>query len=631
MGDITGLVDFISQNKSNALTTLILVLLVTAVFVAGVSYKDKFLYYILHKRNRWYVAAFLVSTAVLFFIIQKSIFSFGGLTFLACVDVLYGIICFLRIRKPIFKKVRAKASEESILGNKKKAYEILCEADSEMLYEDELEDFTVAKAMLLWEMGDFSAAYGLLGVPEECKYQNNPMVWVTYSLVDENAGDLDKAYEYLLKAKSLLEQEDIDSIVKAQVYNNFGRIQLMRGNRLEGIKYYNDAYRELKNAKQTRTDLLHIILSNLILNKTLNNPQDAAIPGLLTEYKDQIDMTVLQNMIEYTNCLLSYYRQTKDVEKEFDCIQNGYRAMVQMLDGREKALLQASTFQIIMNGHFVYQWFDEEIRNSIDSYFQLPVVDKLEVCNAYMGILQQEDYRYVRNQEPYKTLIARIMEYYAVDAINDIDKLLEVLKPYEIYQYQRLMVNKLSILKLTEKEKHIENSKQMYLDLSKMLYDAGMHIMAVNIWMRLIDEAASGYNLEIQGQPGQPPMSLQEVMDKYAKPSAPKLLENGITLTYFRLEIPPICKMTPLYKDLIAEKIEFVIKEYDKWQNHPTKLELSMKIAHYMMCLGQGDRAERFFRFFEESRISERQYSAWHNEEYHILGNVFRSYENSNK
>ena len=73
----------------------------------------------------------------------------------------------------------------------------------------------------------------------------------------------------------------------------------------------------------------------------------------------------------------------------------------------------------------------------------------------------------------------------------------------------------------------------------------------------------------------------------------------------------------------MQEHIDKVIVLCDSWQNHPARLDMSVHVAHILVCLGRREEAEHFYRFFRDSNLSARQFSAWMIDELNALEREF--------
>lgn len=420
------IIDFTLNNKFSALLSIACILIAIAFFVFLHEYKEQVSYYVLHKRNRGHFAFLLLYMASILILAKHSTLSVGFLLILFVLNVLYCVLCIVGIKNPLglagikFKQyqkiidaglalesrdffeskhwylidsidkvrfVQLQARYYAAVGKNKEGFYGITSISDKLLYKKEQEDFLRIKAQFLYEMGDFAALREVLCLLESDKYRSqDPSLWAMKALIEEQRGDLDAAFSMMEMSKAKLEGIDASHELKARVLNDFGRIQLMRGNRTEAYHYYKQAFREIISDTRIYSRLLHALASNVIVNATLIEPKAACY--YLNEYKENLDMISVDNLIQYNNCEITYYRQIGDTKKEFQAIKDGYYKLAFKLNPETKALFQASTFRMVMNGRFRYNWFVPEIENSIDSYFTLPLKEKLAVFKEFTGILQ---------------------------------------------------------------------------------------------------------------------------------------------------------------------------------------------------------------------------------------------------
>lgn len=625
------------------------------------EYKEQVFYYVFHKRNRGYFAFLFLYVASILILAKYLTLPISSILTLSILNALYCVLCIVGIEKPLglagiklkqyqkridaglaleskdffeskhwylidsIDKVRftqLQAQYYAAVGKNKEGFYGITSVSDKLLYKKEQEDFLGEKARFLYEMGDLAALKEVLCLLESDEYKSqDPSLWAMKALIEEQRGNLDAAFSMMETSKAKLERINASHELKARVLNDFGRIQLMRGNRTEAYHYYKQAFKEITSDTRIYSRLLHTVASNVIVNATLIEPKTVCY--YLNEYKKYLDMASVDNLVQYNNCEITYYRQIGDTKKEFKAIKDGYYKLASKLDPETKALFQASTFRMVMNGRFQYNWFVSEIESSIDSYFTLPLKEKLTVFKEFTGILQQEEFRYVKGQEPFRGLLDRIFEYYRTQGIADINSIIDSLDRHEIYLYHCFMLDKLGVLKLLDREKHIENSESVYLDLYKTVYDAGLHITATNVLFMYIDECVSPNNVLLLFNPFQLPITYQSFLESITSPPAPDILEDGIHLNYHRVAFNPSVRIVPLYRDKIEKHISTIIAEYHKWQNHPIKLELSLHIANFLVCLDRVEEAEPFYRFFVDSKASINQFAAWMQDEYAELTMLF--------
>lgn len=350
------------------------------------------------------------------------------------------------------------------------------------------------------------------------------------------------------------------------------------------------------------------------------DPQDKEkCERYINEYRGLITSDSMDNLIEFNNCLVNYYRQINDKESAYKCIKNGYYQIIDKIKtDKQKALFQVSTFRMLMNGKFVHDWFDKEIEKSYKSYKQLQPREKLIVAKEFMGFFQQPDYFSVRDKTPYRKISDWINKYYKNQALVDIDMCIEELDPHEIFLRGRLMQDKLGILKYSEKSKHIEKSKQKYLDLYKTWKDAGFMIESINTLMILADECTSAYNVKVRFNPWMPLMLYQDVIDSIQNPPEPVLMDNGIELIY-PMFMPSVFEIIPTNDKVLTDTLAIIMPEVEGWNNHPAKYEFALHLAHFLMALDRREEAKTFFEIFCECKLSLNHYASWVREEYYRM------------
>ncbi len=386
-------------------------------------------------------------------------------------------------------------------------------------------------------MGNMNAAKYLLGDPNINK-SSDPMVWFTYSFIYENLGDIDKALEYAEKSRDIVDAGyKAQDYLIAQIYNNYSRVAIFKGNRQEALHYLNIAWNKIKNSKDKR--IIHIIAQNRILQMAIIGKDRHDCEDALKEYHAHIPCDSIKNILEYNNCTVQYYRQIKDTKTEFSTIKANYSEIIEYLDLRQKINFKTSVFRMLINGHFDYSWFTNNLKYNDWEYNALTLIDKLNTFKEYMGIFQQDEFSVISNMSPYHEMERNIMNYYQTAAISDIDKALAEVNPNNINLYNYFMNHKLWILKLIEGKNHIKNSEKIYIQHYHLLYDAGLHLSAVQILILLIDECSSPYNLLIID----PRLGRQFYYSDYllaVKPhlNPPQLTQDNIHLKYQNITIP---------------------------------------------------------------------------------------------
>lgn len=628
------------------------ILLLFVVGIIGAVYKDKVVTYLLHSRNRGgFILAFLYA-AIDLILSRYNLLSTAATYVLLVMDIAFVVYCsylvkhssflaghilkiyeqhfydgraseyihffdkrpwYISEKGEIIEYRRLQAMYLSATGDVVGAYHAVESIPPNWFYEEELQHFTIIKAMLLWNMGDFHTANRLL---EDKKFDMKPEKYMLRSFVADYGGDFGMAYNEMKQALSLCVDNNVSDEIKVQIYYNFGRIETICGNQQDALYNLEYSCRLAKKLKSHRMDLVHICFSTCIFQMALDQQNKEKCERYINEYRGLIATDSMDNLIEFNNCLVSYYRQINDKESAYKCIKDGYYQVIDKIKtDKQKALYQASIFRMLMNGHFVHDWFDKEIEKLYKSYKQLPAREKLIVAKEFMGVFQQPDYFSVRDKVPYRKISNWINEYYKKQALADIDEYIKELDPHEIFLRGRLMQDRLGILKYIEKSNHIEKSKQKYLDLYKTWKDAGFMIESINTLMILADECISAYNVQVRFNPWMPPMLYQDVIDGIQNPPEPVLMENGIELLY-PMFMPKVIEIIPTNDKVLTDVLAVIMPEVESWNNHPAKYEFALHIAHFLMALDRKEEAEKFFKIFCECKLSLNHYASWVREEY---------------
>lgn len=180
------------------------------------------------------------------------------------------------------------------------------------------------------------------------------------------------------------------------------------------------------------------------------------------------------------------------------------------------------------------------------------------------------------------------------------------------------MQDKLAILKYVQRDKHIDKSKQKYIDVYNMYNDAGLQIDAVNMLIILADECGSPYNLKVQIDQFSAPVIYQDWIDELSASPEPCLDSNGYQLNYARL-LPHFCNVYPQKAEVIEEQLEVIMPIVKTWRDHPAKFEFALHIAHFLMALNRRDEAKEFYNIFCQNKLSLDHYTMWMKEDFYAL------------
>lgn len=527
MTDLLTIVDILINNASYISTVLIAGSLLFAITISVYEYKNNLIVYVTNRRNKWWFVYLLIVLALIVFFKEKKILIGEWLVVVSVIWGIYAITCFWELKPKDFgnfnhailrlyeKRLKKGAVLENLDYFKKRhwylsfreekieyaflscmyyaeindhasAYKALNELDENSLYDVEKRRVDVYRACLLVLMGDMSAASHLLGDPEQ-NTSNDPAVWFAYSLILENKGNIEKAYKYSTKSKSICEtSREMDALKVGEIYNNYSRIAMLYGNRDEALRYIDLAWEKVKENCDYR--IIPTVGSNRILQMTISGKPREICEESLREFKSIMSVSSIKNKIEYANCEMAYFRQIGDEKRVEKLIKSTFTDIIDQLDKTQRKVFIASNFRMLMNGRYNHKWFDRYVRTAYKDYKDIPVIERLSIFKEYMGIFEQQEYRSLQNNKTYKTLKNTIMKYYRSEAIGEIDETLSQVDSFNVHTYHTLVTNKLFILKCIDGKNHIEKNKQTYLNLYKELYEKGLHIDAINVLMTLVDE-----------------------------------------------------------------------------------------------------------------------------------------------
>lgn len=648
-------------NNANEISNILIVSALLIAFVISISeYKSKIYEYITNRRNKWWFVIMALLMAYLIYATEHGLFTGAWLIIAVLLGVLYTIVTFYSItpryfsdfQNPVLRYYEKRLYQGYVLENieffRQESHWYLLTVQDKMEYQmlrclyfselseygnaikalDKIEDFwlydvekrtvKLKRAICLIFLGNMKAALQLLGRPEQ-NDSSNPMVWFAYSKIFENLGDMDVAYEYMEKAKNIVDAgSKLPDWEKGEVYNNYALVAIIKGNNDEALRYMNLAWANIKRSKDMR--IIHIIGSNRIVRMAICGKSREDCERALEEYRRVIPVDSVKNRIEFNNTAILLYRQLGDDEKVYNLIKDDFFDLIPRFNLSEEAHYTVSTFVMLMNGSFEHDWFDPYIKSNYELFAKLPLLERLAIFKAYMGIFQQVNFQALFNLMPYRLLYNTILHYYENDAIREIDEKLAILESNDVFIYEELITQKLGILKLLEGKEHIKKSKDMYLSLYNELYEKGLHIDAMCIMLILLDECQSPYNMEIINPYRFGRINYSDYIKKVPPAPIPLKAPDKIHLWYPHLTVPRDTTVIPLHIDVIKEHVDTVISEFRTWKHHPAKIDASIEIAHMLACLNRKEEAREFYQFYANSGVAPSQFAYWMQTEIAVLG-----------
>lgn len=661
MGEVVSLLDFILLHADYAAVILLALGALISAIVIFAEYKSKTIYYVFHKRNKfWFAFATVFGTVICCLILFVSVPVWAIILFVAvwsvfvvytCVRIKSGLKFIHPLSAYYYKKIKngyafecskffenpprflflslssrlelkiLQAAYYGAIYDFKKGYVLLSSIKKENLYKSENDEIDYQRATALIFMGNLGGALELLGDPES-NFSKNPFVWWSYSYYYELQGNINLAEKYILKAKAIADVNKISDSDKAQIYNNFARIRIMQGNYEEGIRYYKIAYEKIKKNKDSR--LLYVILNNLIENVAIYEKDQAKCECLLEDYKKLLQFDTVNNINEYNASCLFVNRAFGQEKQSYELIRRNYDALKDKFKPENKALFNVSNLSILLNGRFKYSWLDAEIAcdfRTYEDFNKLPFKEKSAIARQYVALFSQEYFKFLLQKEPYKSIFSYISRYYRTQAISDVEKELSLIEGFEIERYSHLMQYKLSIYKFLQKDEHIDKCKDVYVSLYETMKKAGNSVDAARIMLTLLDECTSPYNQIIKTPFFEKPY--YKFLEETYPTDEPRENIDGIHIDILEHIINGRFILLPQKNDVIKQYVFELSDEVESWWGHPVKYEMCFNLCRLFLGLNEKERAKRVFAIFKQSQIPLKSYSLWMQREVENMEDFF--------
>lgn len=163
-------------------------------------------------------------------------------------------------------------------------------------------------------------------------------------------------------------------------------------------------------------------------------------------------------------------------------------------------------------------------------------------------------------------------------AIDDIDKYINELEEYQVYERCRMWLEKIAVLKEYIKPYDFNNIYKDMLNIKDTYERNGLFIDAMRMDLDIADECINPSNYRNKG-------FNKDILEK---------MRYHITLVESRLKMI---------------------------ENHPIIYEIYIRLAYYFFILKENKKAKRYFDKFEESNVSILHYANWLQRYYSILKN----------
>lgn len=221
-----------------------------------------------------------------------------------------------------------------IKENPRKAYETLQSFDEKYLFEDERSVLKLTKAEYLVMLGNYVGALELIS---NLKMGEGDLILRrahVSAICYEMRGDLAAATTTLISAISSFENPT--SEVLPSIFNDLGQMRKLEGNHIEAFHYYEKAANSAVAIGNKHA--LHVSYQNLIESYTLEEDY-ATAEKWLTDYTTRIDTANVNDLQEFSNFMLRYYRQKSDRQKIIFTLDKGRSELYPKMTDHQKLAL----------------------------------------------------------------------------------------------------------------------------------------------------------------------------------------------------------------------------------------------------------------------------------------------------
>lgn len=459
-----------------------------------------------------------------------------------------------------------KAVISSIRSNVHQSIKLLDKIDVDTLNYDEQTQLRLLRAHYFTQLGDHKKALHIIERLSDTSEKYLIQISLIKALAAEYEGNLTKSSEILLDAITVCSDKPKDAYYK-QALNNLGRIRNFEMNYFESLNYYLKALELAKELKEKIS--MHIAYQNVIHTSVLLDKQ-SEIRDLITEYKSMINLTNPNDLIEYFNFLVEYYRQINNKNKLSETIDEVRERIYPLISRKEQIIFDISQLRMRWNGGILSPGFLYQIEIQYHEYIDLPPIEQFQCYIEIHHVLEQlkeqgsdsflhEDL-FIQNRVNIRHLLPELECYLKKIPEYCVFKKCQIM--WDIVRAKRCSVDKYNsgeILRMLE-------------EIKKTYFIHGNFIEAFNIGLDICDEALSQKNY----------MKLRE---------------------YFQL----------------------AIDELQQIQGHSAEIPALIRMACYAYNVGEDDRAKDYLTQFEQKGVKISHYAYWIQDYYNGLKQEFVS------
>lgn len=374
-----------------------------------------------------------------------------------------------------------KAVIAAAKGDLHSSIEALLNIDEETLNKDEKLRLDLERADYFTRLGDYKKAKLIVEQLHDNSDKYLLQKYLIRALSAEMEGNLKRSSELLLDAITTFSDRTKDIYYKTAL-NNIGRIRHIEGNYTDSLFYYRKSLSLAKNLGNKSS--IHIAYQNVISTLILVYKSGEA-KQLIQEYHSIVDTNNPNDLMEYYNFLIEYYRQIGNQKNLFETLDESRNKIYPIIPRKEQLIYDISQLRMRWNGGVLSPSFLGQIESQYPEYSTFSPVVKfncyieinhiLKALNE-IGSLGTYKKLYDQNQEDIRIIIPELEKYLPTIPDYCVFEKCKVMKNIEIAKKCNINYDKDEIIRILE-------------DIKETQLKYGYVIEAFNTGLDICDEA----------------------------------------------------------------------------------------------------------------------------------------------
>lgn len=290
-----------------------------------------------------------------------------------------------------------QATIASAKNDDHRSIELLNKIDVKTLNSAEKTRLELLRARYFTRLGDHKKALQIIEHLSDPSDEYSLQISLIRAVSAEFEGDLTRSSEILFDAI----ESASDRLKNADyfcVLNNYGRIQKIMKNETESLIHYRKALKLAKDLNEKH--LMHVAYQNVIPSLVSSHRQDEA-RQFISEYRSIVDFTNPDDLVEYYNFLIEFYREVNNRNKLFETIDEARERVYPFVSRKEQLSCDTSQLRMRWNGGVLAPAFLYQIEDQYPEYAELSVVERFRCYMELHHVLQRlkEDGHLILSQE----------------------------------------------------------------------------------------------------------------------------------------------------------------------------------------------------------------------------------------